>query len=109
MHLIQLAVVASGQLTPSLPDWLRGINHLSVLPYAASVLAVPQFVGASFSCGDAGAPGACVFATGDDVLSLYNWSIPGFGRDLAVLILLTAAYRVVASLALHATRGSHVA
>lgn len=89
-----------------MPGFLRALNYLSPLKYAAANLVVYTFHGFNFTCTDAQrlADGSCPINTGDEVLELYGYGSTNPGRNLAYLVVTTVIYRFLAYALLRVTR-----
>jgi hypothetical protein len=90
--------VMSGFFSTGMPLWLHVVNHGSVLKYAGNILATNELRGLRLDGG----------ALGDDVLALYNFHPSEAARDMWVLGLLTALYRLLAAAALDANKARHM-
>jgi hypothetical protein len=81
-----------------MPLWLHVVNHVSVLKYSGNILAVSEFTGLRLADG----------SSGEDVLSLFRFHPDEATRDLWVLGLLTALYRLLAAWLLDANKSRHM-
>ena len=89
-----------------MPGFLKALNYLSPLKYAAANMVVYTFRGFSFSCTDAQrlSDGSCPITTGEQVLDLYDYGSTKPGLNLAYLVVPPVIYRLLAYIVLRVTR-----
>jgi ABC-type multidrug transport system permease subunit len=98
-----------------MPAFLKGINRLSPMSWGAYILTNITFQDTTFTCSsdEVKADGSCYFATGDEVLALYDYD-GGDGKygmtfNYFMLAIVTMIYILLAliSVRLRALKLSH--
>lgn len=94
---LSVAQTMAGILSIDMPDFLRALNYLSPIRYAARALAPISLDGVSFSCKDTQRlpTGQCPIETGEQVLDLYRLNVD-FVTNVASLAGCVVAYRLIA-------------
>lgn len=96
-----------GVFSLNMPDWLRGINKLSMMKYAANVVARNELSDISFHCEPdemirlPDGSMRCLVATGSEVIELYRFNSSTDLEDLLCVGLLCLGYRLIAFATLH--------
>ena len=79
-----------------LPPVVKELNYLSVLKYAVGVVATQEMTGATFTCdADQIAAGTCLFATGEQAMSIYNLNV-NYRNYMIALFICIVTYRFIA-------------
>ena len=79
-----------------LPPVVNELNYLSVVKYAVGAIITEEMTGATFTCSpEQEAAGTCLFATGEQALSIYSLSVNYINYMIALAVCLVV-YRLVA-------------
>eukprot|EP00762_Andalucia_godoyi_P008436 ANDGO_04685.mRNA.1 putative ABC transporter ATP-binding protein/permease YOL075C len=94
---LSLSTVSAGLMSINFPLAIEYLNHISVLFYAAKVMAKNEFDGLSFTCNSSQQiNGQCLYTRGQQVLDLYNMGNVDMTENIIVMFAVTLAYRIIA-------------
>ncbi|GAA5902258.1 hypothetical protein JCM8208_007242 [Rhodotorula glutinis] len=93
----------NGIVSATVPHWLQIIAWISPMKPQAFVVTINEFAGLTFRCDEAQlASGACIAATGEQVLDTFSFPYSGTGKYMSILMSLVVIWRLMAWAALRA-------
>ncbi|BGP42824.1 ATP-binding cassette transporter snq2 [Rhodotorula kratochvilovae] len=93
----------NGIVSATVPHWLQIIAWISPMKPQAAVATINEFAGLVFACTPAEvASGACIAATGEQVLDTFSLPHKGTGKYMGILMALVVLWRAAAWAALRA-------
>ncbi|GAA5830094.1 hypothetical protein JCM3770_007393, partial [Rhodotorula araucariae] len=93
----------NGIVSATVPPWLQVIAWISPLKAQAAITTINEFAGLTFSCSpEQVASGACIAATGEQVLDTFSLPHSGTGKYMWILLTLVVLWRAAAWAALRA-------
>ncbi|KAF9434995.1 hypothetical protein BGZ76_007082 [Entomortierella beljakovae] len=101
---IGIFALMTGIMTLNMPQWLDGLNYISVLKYGTVILTRNEFEKKEFECSSNDISlGACTFQTGESVIELLNFQNLNWSLYMGLFVVIVISYRVLAWLALEAS------
>ncbi|SCZ97266.1 BZ3500_MvSof-1268-A1-R1_Chr4-2g07098 [Microbotryum saponariae] len=91
----------NGIISVTVPKWLQIIGWATVTKSQARVQIINEFKGLVFDCTSQDiASGACVVATGEELLQTFSIAPSGTGKFLGIALALTLMFRILSYIAL---------
>ncbi|GAA5921109.1 hypothetical protein JCM3775_004094 [Rhodotorula graminis] len=93
----------NGIVSATVPYWLQIIAWISPMKPQAFAVTINEFAGLTFRCDEAQlASGACIAATGEQILDTFGLPYSGTGKYMGILMALVVVWRLLAWAALRA-------
>ncbi|KDE04252.1 hypothetical protein MVLG_05280 [Microbotryum lychnidis-dioicae p1A1 Lamole] len=98
---ITMSAQLNGIISVTVPKWLQIIGWATVTKSQARVQIINEFKGLVFDCTSQDiASGACVVATGEELLQTFSIAPSGTGKFLGIALALTLLFRILSYIAL---------